>query len=61
MLALLLTLIVGYFLLWAAAEAFNEYSGYPVFRPLTPGLLWDHLCRWWRILNAAYMHRKHKL
>ena len=60
MFALLLTLIVAYFLLWAAAEAFNEYVGYPIFRLLTPALLRDHLRRWWRIFKA-HRHEKRKL
>lgn len=58
MLAIVLTLIVGYFLLWAAAEGYNDYVGYPVFRPLTPVRLGDHLRRWWQIIKAWWSMRR---
>ena len=58
MFALLLTLIVAYFLLWAAAEAYNEYVGYTVFRPLTPARLGDHVRRWWLIFKAWLFWRR---
>lgn len=58
MIAIVMTLVAGYFMLWAAAEAYNDYAGYPVFRPLTPATIAEHLCRWWRIFRAWLFWRR---